>query len=107
MQDFLSRHDRMQRLNTRPAPPVELDEYYSRHDDDLLRGGNPIASLMLIIIGMTMGMVLLSVARSCDKSSQPERVRCIACHNGQPVQQSQILAYTGNRLFSHKIIKEI
>jgi hypothetical protein len=85
MDDFQDRYSRMARLNTRPAPPVELDSYYARHDDDymLCRGGNAISSMFLIIIGMVMGMVVISVARSCDRAAEPVAVNisCTGCHS--------------------------
>ena len=93
MQDFLSRHDRMQRLNTRPAPPVELDSYYSRHDD-LYRVGNPLGALMLILIGMVMGMVVLAVVRKCDKEPvlHATHAPCQSCHSYQTAENNYLVS---------------
>ena len=106
MQDVLSKHDLMQRLNNRTAPPDELDPYYSRHDDELLRDGNPLGALTLILIGMVMGMFFLFGVRHCDK--QPDiQIKCIACHNIKTRPPEQLLTYKSYRLFHSKLIREI
>lgn len=58
-----------------------LDPYYSRHDGD--DGMGVFAALFLIIIGMVMGMVILQLARSCDRAPEPVAAsqNCAGCHN--------------------------
>lgn len=60
-----------------------LDPYYTRHDN---RGGNPIASMVLIMIGIVFGMVALATLRACDTVPVPAametrvRIDCRNCH---------------------------
>ena len=109
MQDFLPRYDRIQRLNaTRPDPaPVVLDKYYSRHNDELCRGGNPISSVVLVLFGVAAGLVLMPVLKACDKPPQPQQASCTTCHNINTYPQPQLLTYKSYRLFYSRLIREI
>lgn len=74
MDDFLDRHDRMARLKQ----PTGLNT----PDNFEIRDSNPIASVFLILIGMVMGMVLLSGLRACDPPPATAKVaECANCHN--------------------------
>lgn len=60
-----------------------LDPYYSRHDEE---DGKPLEMLVMIIIGMALGMVIMMLARSCDREPIPTvtkvvgDINCQYCH---------------------------
>lgn len=60
----ISRHDKIQRLDKSHG----LDPYYSRHEhDDLLwQDRGIIHTVVCLMLGMILGMLLLSGLRACD-----------------------------------------
>ena len=49
-------------------------------DEPFYTGGNPIASVVLVLFGIAAGLVLMPVLRACDKTPHVVVANCSKCH---------------------------
>ena len=99
MSHDLNRYDDMQRLEQFRGPEYIDPCVYCEHES-LQRSGNPIAAVVLIVIGVAIGLVLMSVVHVFGRPA-PVRFTCQTCHNSTTHQPAKLDTYRKYRAF-HK-----
>lgn len=58
---------------------LDLDEYYSRHDNRSNRG---FVWVVVVLMSITWGMIMMAALKACDKQPEPVAVSvdCSGCH---------------------------